>query len=212
MGAGSFCFPPETAYLLAISGTPTADFQRLRLDEADLRTRRRHSAARRIAVGLAQVTDGEADKDQMDTLTVAERSERMARIRSKDTKPELRVRQLLHRLGYRFRLHRKDLPGSPDLVFPARRKAIFVHGCFWHAHEACRLANRPKSRRSFWDAKFERNKVRDAANLKALKQGGWKVYTVWECETISEGRLSLRLSKFLEPARTKMKRDRNGRK
>jgi DNA mismatch endonuclease Vsr len=150
----------------------------------------------------------------MDTLTVAGRSERMARIRSKDTKPELRVRKLLHRLGYRFRLHRKDLPGSPDVVFPTRRKAIFVHGCFWHAHEACTVANRPKSRRTFWDSKFERNKLRDAANQKALKKKGWKVYTVWECETFSERPLSLRLSKFLGPARTTspMKRDPNGRK
>jgi DNA mismatch endonuclease (patch repair protein) len=149
----------------------------------------------------------------MDTLTIAERSERMARIKSKNTKPELRVRQLLHRLGYRFRLHRKDLPGSPDIVFPTRHKAIFVHGCFWHAHEACKLANRPKSRQHFWDSKFERNKLRDAANLKALKQNGWKVYTVWECETISERRLSLRLSRFLGPTRTKllMKRNPNGR-
>jgi DNA mismatch endonuclease, patch repair protein len=125
----------------------------------------------------------------MDSMTVAERSERMARIRSKDTKPELRVRQLLHRLGYRFRLHRKDLPGSPDLVFPSRRKVIFVHGCFWHAHDACKVANRPKSRQSFWDSKFKRNRLRDIANQKALRQHGWRVYTVWECETKAEARL-----------------------
>jgi DNA mismatch endonuclease (patch repair protein) len=141
----------------------------------------------------------------MDTMTVAERSERMARIRSKDTKPELRVRHLLHRLGYRFRLHRKDLPGSPDLVFPSRRKVIFVHGCFWHAHDACKVANRPKSRQSFWDSKFDRNKSRDTANLDALKQNGWEAYTVWECETKSEAPLVLRLSTFLGPARTNLR-------
>ena len=100
----------------------------------------------------------------MDTLTAAERSERMARIRSKDTKPELRVRQLVHRLGYRFRLHQKDLPGRPDLVFASRRKVVFVHGCFWHAHEDCSVANRPKSRSEFWNAKFERNRFRDPKN------------------------------------------------
>lgn len=143
-------------------------------------------------------------RHQMDTLTVAERSERMARIRSKDTKPEMRVRQLMHRLGYRFRLHRKDLPGCPDLVFPSRRKVVFVHGCFWHAHEGCKIANRPKSQRSFWDAKFERNKLRDAANQQALKQDGWMVCTVWECETKGLARLAFRLSKFLGPTRTNL--------
>ena len=100
----------------------------------------------------------------MDTLSKAERSERMARIRSKNTKPELQVRRLLHGLGYRFRLHRRDLPGSPDVVFAARRKIVFVHGCFWHGHKNCKVANRPKSRRSFWSAKFKRNRERDAMN------------------------------------------------
>jgi DNA mismatch endonuclease (patch repair protein) len=138
----------------------------------------------------------------MDTLTKAERSERMARIRSKNTKPELRVRRLVHSLGYRFRLHRRDLPGSPDLVFPARRKVVFVHGCFWHGHDGCKVANRPKSRRSFWDAKFRRNRLHDARNRASLVKEGWAVFTVWECETREDVTLSRRLSRFLGPAKT----------
>jgi len=137
----------------------------------------------------------------MDTLTVAERSERMAKIKSKDTKPELRVRQLVHNLGYRFRLHRKGLPGRPDLVFPSRRKVVFVHGCFWHAHEDCKVANRPKSRSEFWDSKFAYNRRRDAENQRSLEQEGWRVLTVWECETKS-AKLASRLSWFLGPAKT----------
>jgi DNA mismatch endonuclease, patch repair protein len=144
----------------------------------------------------------------MDTLTPAERSERMARIRSKDTKPELRVRQLVHRLGYRFRLHRKDLPGRPDLVFSSRLKVVFVHGCFWHAHENCTVANRPKSRSDFWNAKFEYNRIRDAKNQASLERDGWRVLTVWECETKGAVKLASRLSRFLGPTKTKLsKRD-----
>lgn len=139
--------------------------------------------------------------EHMDTLTVAQRSERMARIRSKDTKPELRVRSLIHGLGYRYRLHRKNLPGKPDLIFPSRRKVIFVHGCFWHAHADCKVANRPKSRRSFWDAKFSRNIDRDRLNEGTLRQAGWDVFTVWECETKNPTSLSERIMAFLGPAR-----------
>lgn len=137
----------------------------------------------------------------MDTLTKAERSERMARIRSKDTKPELRVRRLVHGLGYRYRLHRRDLPGCPDLVFPSRRKVVFVHGCFWHGHEGCAVANMPKSRSDFWAEKFKRNQVRDAKNNKALKKDGWRVLTVWECETKGIATLMSRLARFLGPAK-----------
>ncbi|HUZ67924.1 MAG TPA: DNA mismatch endonuclease Vsr, partial [Beijerinckiaceae bacterium] len=90
----------------------------------------------------------------MDTMTATEQSERMSRIRSKDTKPELVVRRALHALGYRYRLHRKDLPGVPDLAFPHRRKVVFIHGCFWHAHQNCKFANRPKSRERLWEEKF----------------------------------------------------------
>jgi|ERR1700683_657407 DNA mismatch endonuclease (patch repair protein) len=133
----------------------------------------------------------------MDTLTKAERSERMAKIKSKDTKPELRVRRIVRRLGYRYRLHRKDLPGRPDLIFPSRRKVIFVHGCFWHSHQGCKVANKPKSRKGFWSAKFERNRSRDARNQEALTGDGWRVFTVWECETKNTIVLESRLSRFL---------------
>jgi DNA mismatch endonuclease (patch repair protein) len=137
----------------------------------------------------------------MDTLTVAERSERMARIKSKNTKPELRVRQLVHKLGYRFRLHRTGLPGCPDLVFSSRRKVIFVHGCFWHAHEGCKVANMPKSRSDYWNSKFERNRIRDAENQRALERAGWRVFTVWECETRDNEKLASHLLRFLGPAK-----------
>lgn len=145
---------------------------------------------------------------RMDTLTIAERSERMSRIRSKNTKPELIVRSIAHRLGYRFRLHQKDLAGSPDLVFPAIRKAIFVHGCFWHAHEACKVANRPKSRTPYWDDKFKRNKDRDKRNENSLREAGWDVKTIWECETKSPDIVAKRVKAFLGPR--KIKRRRNG--
>lgn len=133
----------------------------------------------------------------MDTLTAAQRSERMARIRSKDTTPELAVRSIVHRLGYRFRLHRRDLAGCPDLVFPSLKKAIFVHGCFWHAHEGCKVANRPKTRRPFWDDKFERNKARDKRNEAALRKAGWAIQTIWECETKSPDLVAKRVTLFL---------------
>lgn len=139
----------------------------------------------------------------MDIMSAAERSERMARIRSKDTQPELRVRHIVHRLGYRYRLHRKDLPGVPDLTFPSRKKVIFVHGCFWHAHKGCKVANRPKTQRPFWDAKFERNKARDRANMRLLRKQGWGVCTIWECETIKANLMAKRLSQFLGPAKKK---------
>jgi DNA mismatch endonuclease (patch repair protein) len=118
----------------------------------------------------------------MDKLSAERRSANMARIRSKDTKPEVLLRRLLHAEGYRFRLHRKDLPGKPDLVFPSRKKAIFVHGCFWHQHPGCREGRVPGSRREYWEPKLARNQQRDTAALIALKALGWDVLTVWECE------------------------------
>ncbi|ABQ68895.1 T/G mismatch-specific endonuclease [Rhizorhabdus wittichii RW1] len=120
-----------------------------------------------------------------DILTSAERSERMARIRAKDTAPELRVRRLLHRFGYRFRLHRVDLPGCPDIVLPRHRTVIFVHGCFWHQHPdpACRRARLPKSRQDYWVPKLRRNAQRDAAHRISLERAGWRVLEIWECET-----------------------------
>lgn len=122
----------------------------------------------------------------MDTLSPEERSERMSRVRGKNTRPERRVRSMAHRLGYRFRLHRRDLPGKPDLVFPRRRVALFVHGCFWHRHEACPLARLPKSRRDFWEPKLESNRLRDIAAKQRLESMGWRVVAIWECETLRD--------------------------
>jgi DNA mismatch endonuclease (patch repair protein) len=117
----------------------------------------------------------------MDTITKSERSQLMSRIRSKDTQPELAVRSMLHRSGYRFRLHRKDLPGRPDIVLPRHRKIILVHGCFWHGH-TCRLASQPKSNESYWSTKIQTNRTRDSRNLQALISQGWQVLELWECD------------------------------
>ena len=122
----------------------------------------------------------------------------MARITSKDTAPELAVRRLLHRLGYRFRIHRRDLPGTPDICFPGRRKAIFVHGCFWHRHEGCRRTTTPMTRTSFWNEKFQRTVERDRANLRNLGELGWDVLIVWECEAARTETLRTRITEFLQ--------------
>jgi DNA mismatch endonuclease (patch repair protein) len=106
----------------------------------------------------------------------------MARVRDRNTKPELAVRRLLHSLGYRFRLHRDDLPGRPDIVLPRYKKAIFVHGCFWHGH-GCRSGQLPKSRLEFWAPKIEENRARDARNFDDLRRAGWSIGVVWECQT-----------------------------
>ena len=106
----------------------------------------------------------------------------MASVRSKNTAPELIVRKLLHRMGYRYRLHMNKLPGSPDLVFPTRKKIVFVHGCFWHRHEGCRYATIPKTRKNFWKDKFNANIIRDRLNQQELEKLGWKILTVWQCE------------------------------
>ena len=134
----------------------------------------------------------------MDSLTAHERSERMGRIKGKNTKPEMFVRRLTHRMGYRYRLHGKELPGHPDLVFAGRKKVIFVHGCFWHRHENCRLARLPKSRLDFWASKLEQNKARDEATMRALADKGWKVLVIWECELRDPEQLELRIRTFLE--------------
>ncbi len=135
----------------------------------------------------------------VDTLTPVERAKRMALIRGRDTKPEIIVRRMLHAMGYRYRLHAKDLPGRPDIVFRSRRKAILVHGCFWHRHPdpACKLARMPKSRVQFWERKLEGNRERDAANEARLKEMGWKVLTVWECELRDLEQLGNKLSSFI---------------
>lgn len=131
-------------------------------------------------------------------MSPAERSARMALIRSKDTKPEVAVRKAAHALGFRFRLHKRTLPGRPDLVFAGRKKVIFVHGCFWHSHSGCKVANQPKSRSEFWADKFARNKARDSANVSTLKEQGWGVLVIWECETKDIEKLKKRLRAFLE--------------
>ncbi len=133
----------------------------------------------------------------MDRLSRLERSENMRRIRSKDSHPEIVVRRLAHALGYRFRLHRRDLPGKPDLVFPSRRKVIFVHGCFWHLHGRCREGRIPKSRQSYWRPKLEGNRERDARSRRKLARLGWACLVIWECETVSAVRLEQRLQRFL---------------
>ena len=111
-----------------------------------------------------------------------QRSRNMSAIKSKNTKPEIAVRKLLHSMGYRFRLHRKDLPGSPDIVLPKYKTVIFVHGCFWHRHENCKYASIPKTRSEFWDSKFEGNIKRDKINQTNLIKLGWKIIIVWECD------------------------------
>lgn len=129
------------------------------------------------------------------------RSKIMSSVGSKNTKPEMVVRRLLHSANYRYRLHRKDLPGRPDIVFGSRRKAIFVHGCFWHRHDGCSKATTPKTREDFWREKFARNVQRDAAALQQLQDLGWNVLTIWECETSDNIALEKRLIEFLEEVR-----------
>lgn len=132
-----------------------------------------------------------------DRLSTEERSAHMRRIRKVDTGPELIVRRLAHKLGYRFRLHRRDLPGTPDIVFPRLRKVILVHGCFWHQHPGCRLARQPKSRHDYWIPKLRRNQERDMQAAKALRNLGWDCLVIWECETATESALGQRIASFL---------------
>ena len=136
----------------------------------------------------------------MDKIPPERRSENMRRIKSGDTSPEMLVRRTVHGMGYRFRLHGRNLPGKPDLVFAGRRKVIFVNGCFWHCHEdpECKIARLPKSNRDYWLPKLERNKHRDAENIKALKEDAWEVLTVWECETVDREFLKSTLTEFLD--------------
>jgi DNA mismatch endonuclease (patch repair protein) len=125
----------------------------------------------------------------------------MGRIRRANTKPEWIVRRILFAMGYRYRLQWRGVPGRPDVAFPGRRKAIFVHGCFWHQHEACRLAHVPSTRREFWQEKFDRNRARDARDLRLANDEGWNALVVWECETRDKCRLEERLIKFLGPSK-----------
>ena len=131
---------------------------------------------------------------QMDRISKQHRSWNMSRIRGRNTKPELVVRSLLHRMGYRFRLHRRDLPGRPDVVLPRHRTAVLIHGCFWHRHAGCKFAYTPKSRPQFWGRKFEGNQHRDQVVRQELARLGWNVVVVWECEVRDLVRLAKRLS------------------
>jgi len=118
-----------------------------------------------------------------DKLSTTQRSKIMRSVKSKDTSPEILVRSILHSIGFRFRLHRKDLPGTPDIVLPKYKTAIFIHGCFWHRHKNCKFCSTPKTNTDFWQAKFDRNVSRDHKNLEQLKKAGWKTIVVWQCET-----------------------------
>ena len=133
----------------------------------------------------------------MDTMSPQERSERMRRIRSKDTKVELVVRSLVHGLGYRYRLHDRKLPGSPDMVFRSRKKVIFVHGCFWHGH-ACKLGRLPKSRQDFWLKKIKSNRQRDARVLEEIRALEWRALVLWECELGDREGLKRTIREFLD--------------
>jgi DNA mismatch endonuclease (patch repair protein) len=140
-----------------------------------------------------------------DIMSSAERSARMALIRGKNTAPELAVRRVLHRLGYRYRLHARNLPGNPDIAFPSRRKAIFVHGCFWHRHPGCVIAHLPRSRPEYWAKKFNRTVERDAQNLLAIRALSWEALVMWECEIRDVAAIAEKLTRFLGAARSAQK-------
>jgi len=135
-----------------------------------------------------------------DPAPTPERSRLMSRVKGRNTTPELAVRRLLWSMGYRFRLHRKDLPGTPDIAFMGRRKAVFVHGCFWHRHGGCRKSSTPKTRIAFWEAKFKDNVERDHRKFRELEGMGWQHLVVWECEVGDQDRLKDKLSNFLAPS------------
>ena len=133
----------------------------------------------------------------MDTVSKEVRSRNMSAIRSKNTNPETVVRSLLFALGYRYRLHKKDLPGKPDIILKKHNTVIFVHGCFWHQHKECKRANIPKSNKKYWIPKLERNVERDKINKRELNKLGWNVITIWECETKDSGKITAELKKKL---------------
>jgi DNA mismatch endonuclease, patch repair protein len=134
----------------------------------------------------------------VDNVSTERRSRMMARVRSKNTSPEIRVRQAAHAMGLRFRLHRSDLSGKPDLIFPKLKTALFVHGCFWHQHPGCKRAQVPKTQPHFWLSKFQTNIARDQRNAEALSRAGWRVAVIWECETKDEKTLSVALRRSLK--------------
>lgn len=134
----------------------------------------------------------------MDVFSKKKRSQIMSHVSGKNTKPEIFVRSLLHNLGYRFRLHRKDLPGKPDITLPKHKKIIFVHGCFWHGHTGCPRSKRPATNQKFWREKLDKNIARDKVTVNALKQLGWDVLIVWSCEVKNANKLKDKLLLFLE--------------
>ena len=134
----------------------------------------------------------------MDVFTREKRSQIMSRVSSGNTKPEIAVRSLLHDLGYRFRLHRKDLPGKPDITLPKHKKIIFVHGCFWHGHTGCSRSKRPLTNKEFWREKLDKNIERDKETVDALRELGWNVLIVWSCEVKDNDKLKTKLLSFLE--------------
>lgn len=135
----------------------------------------------------------------MDKFSKAKRAEIMRAVKGKNTLPELQVRRLLHSMGFRFRLHRRDMPGCPDIVLPKHKICLFVHGCFWHQHPGCKRAALPSSNFDFWSSKFKKNVIRDKENIKKLNDLGWKVVIIWECETKNPQELMLRVKSILMP-------------
>ena len=144
-----------------------------------------------------------------DIVDASKRSDIMSRIGGRDTAPEVAVRRIAHRLGFRFRLHRRNLPGTPDIVFPRHQAVVFVNGCFWHRHAGCRYAYEPKSRTQFWTKKFEGNVARDARNHAALRRLGWRVLVIWECETRDPGTVAARLLAHLHRGRPSVEQGRS---
>jgi DNA mismatch endonuclease (patch repair protein) len=134
----------------------------------------------------------------MDTLTTDERSERMRRVKARDTKPEIELRRLVWSLGYRYRKHRRDVIGNPDIAFIGRKRAIFLHGCFWHRHDCPSGRRAPKTREDFWRAKFKQNTARDLEVRRALRADGWRALVVWECELRDKARVERRVRSFLD--------------
>ena len=133
-----------------------------------------------------------------DVFSKEKRSWIMSRVKGRNTKPEVLVRSFVHRMGYRFRIHRRDLPGNPDIVLPRYAKVIFIHGCFWHGHKRCPRSKRPTTNVSFWNKKLDANKERDSRFLRKLRRLGWKVLVVWECEIKKPEKLLLKLERFLQ--------------
>lgn len=146
---------------------------------------------------IGQSVDGVRVRVNRQSRRVTTRSEIMRAVKSRNTTPELIVRRVTHSMGYRYRLHRKDLPGCPDMAFPARKAVIFVNGCFWHGHHCKRGTREPKTNRVYWAAKIARNVARDAQTARRLRSFGWRAMVIWECEISSEARLRSRLARFL---------------